>query len=99
MNKKLFPVRQGFHFFRNFRFLAPMFRDARMGKYKKIPWKSAFGIFAAVLYVITPLDLIPEFIIGFGFIDDFAVSMLAMKAIDMDIEHYKMWQKEQEIVP
>lgn len=94
MSEKMLPAKTGFRFFRNLKFLLPMLQDSKSGKYKKFPWKSVLGIIAAVLYVITPLDLIPEFIIGFGFIDDFAVSLLAMKAIDMDIEHYKMWQKE-----
>jgi len=98
MNDKIFPVLKTFHFFRKYRFLSPMFRDARSGKYKKIPWKSVLGIFFTVIYVIMPVDLIPEFIIGFGFIDDLGVFLLAAKAIDMDIDHYKMWQKEQDFV-
>lgn len=38
-------------------------------------------LMGAVAYFVTPIDVIPDFIAGFGFTDDAAVLLAAMKAI------------------
>jgi uncharacterized membrane protein YkvA (DUF1232 family) len=38
-------------------------------------------LMGAIAYFVTPIDVIPDFIIGFGFTDDAAVLMAAISAI------------------
>ena len=41
----------------------------------QMPWQSAASVIAALLYFITPLDMIPDIILGIGYADDLAVKM------------------------
>jgi uncharacterized membrane protein YkvA (DUF1232 family) len=47
---------------------------------------------AAIAYFILPTDLIPDFVAGFGFTDDFAVIMLVLKRLGPAVkpEHYAL---------
>lgn len=43
---------------------------------KDTPWKAKLALCTAVIYVISPYDLLPDWLLGFGLIDDFAVVSL-----------------------
>ena len=49
---------------------------------------------AVLLYVVNPFDLILDYMIGAGQLDDAAALLLVLQAIHMDLEKYKKWQKE-----
>lgn len=67
--------------------LYEVLRDATAGKFK-IPWLSVAAITAALLYFISPLDIIPDFIPGIGWIDDALVISLAISAVRVDLLRY-----------
>lgn len=46
-----------------------MVRDIQRGAYKDVPWFTIATIVMALLYVLNPMDLIPDFIPGLGYID------------------------------
>ncbi len=64
------------------------------GEYREIPWKSLITIIGSVIYFLMPIDFIPDFIIGLGFIDDATVLGLIIKQINRDIEKYAEWRKD-----
>jgi uncharacterized membrane protein YkvA (DUF1232 family) len=37
------------------------------------PWKVKAILAAAILYLLSPFDLVPDWIMGFGFLDDLTV--------------------------
>lgn len=47
-------------------------------EYTDIPLTSIISILAALIYVISPIDLIPDFIPGIGYFDDAAVVTLVL---------------------
>lgn len=63
------------------------------GTYKEIPKKSIIMIIAAIIYFVSPVDLIPDFIVGAGYIDDAAVIAFAIKQIAEDLEKFKLWKE------
>jgi uncharacterized membrane protein YkvA (DUF1232 family) len=69
-----------------------MLKDYREGRYD-VPWKTIAAIVVALLYFISPIDLLPDFIPGLGYIDDAFVIGLAMKFIGDDIEKYRNLKK------
>ncbi len=93
LNKNL-PAKTSF--LGNLKYGGQMWRDYRKKQYPKFPWKSLLAITTAFLYVVFPVDIIPEYIVGFGLIDDAVITALAIKAIDMDIADYKKWMAENE---
>ena len=44
----------------------------------------------ALAYVIFPIDIIPDFILGVGYIDDVFVVGIVMKSLSGEIERYKI---------
>ena len=47
---------------------------------------------AGLIYIVTPVDLIPDYILGPGLLDDAAVIGIVLQAIQMDLNKYKKWQ-------
>lgn len=62
--------------------------DITTGKYKDYSKAKLVIIVAAVIYVVSPLDLFPDFIFG-GFIDDVSIVVWVLKEIGEELEKYK----------
>ncbi|MBB2146891.1 DUF1232 domain-containing protein [Pedobacter sp. LMG 31464] len=65
------------------------------GSYTTIPKGSIIAIVAGLLYFISPLDLIPDFIAGLGFVDDALILSLVYKQVAKDLEKYLSWKAAQ----
>jgi uncharacterized membrane protein YkvA (DUF1232 family) len=65
------------------------------GSYTTIPKGSIVAIVAGLLYFISPLDLIPDFIAGLGFVDDALILSLVYKQVAKDLEKYLSWKAAQ----
>lgn len=63
------------------------------GKYKDVPVTTIILIIAAIIYVLNPFDLIPDFIPGVGFIDDALVIALVLRSTLNDIEKFREWER------
>ena len=72
-----------------------MLQDYRKGAYKDVPWFTIASIVFALLYVLNPLDLMPDFIPGLGYVDDFAVLTVALRFIETDLHKYLDWKLEE----
>jgi len=55
-----------------------------VGEYD-MPWKMAAALGAALIYVLNPFDLIPDFIPFAGFVDDMVVVSLCMKLVKKEL--------------
>ena len=62
------------------------------GEYRRLPWKAIAFVAAGLLYFVTPADLIPDFILGTGFLDDAVVVAYVMKAIRDDLARFEDWE-------
>src|SRR5689334_9772388 len=52
----------------------------RLYRDRRVPFAAKAGLTAAVVYVISPIDLIPDFVFPlFGFADDVAVMWFALR--------------------
>jgi uncharacterized membrane protein YkvA (DUF1232 family) len=67
------------------------------GEYKDIPKKTIVLIITALIYFISPIDLIPDWLPG-GFIDDAALVTWVVQSISSDIQKFKIWKKKAKIV-
>ena len=52
------------------RLLWMVLRDYANGSYRKVPWKSLAALAAAVAYVLSPVDLVPDVLFPVGLADD-----------------------------
>lgn len=65
------------------------------GSYRQISTQSLLMIVASVVYFVSPIDLIPDFILGFGLIDDATVLAWTIKACASDLASFLAWEDEQ----
>jgi len=70
-----------------------LIRDYWNGRYRTVPWKTIAAVAGALLYVMNPLDLIPDLIFGFGFLDDAGVVALCLKWVEADLHKYAAWKE------
>ena len=74
--------------------LVAMIKDYVSGDYRALPQRTLLAAAFAVLYVIDPLDLVPDFIPGIGLMDDAAVVAFVVKALQSDIHDYRTWTQK-----
>lgn len=75
------------------RLMFSMLRDYWQGNYREVPWKSIAAIAGALVYVLNPLDLIPDLLFGFGFLDDAGVVAACLALVESDLLHYAAWKE------
>ena len=63
------------------------------GEYKKIPKKTLILLVAALIYLVNPFDLIPDFIPGIGYLDDARVIIFVFQSIFEDIQEFARWKE------
>ncbi|MDT0650505.1 YkvA family protein [Autumnicola edwardsiae] len=69
-----------------------MLQDYRSGTYKNIPWFTIAAVTFALLYVLNPFDVVPDFIPGLGYIDDFAIMTVTLRFLETDLHSYLDWK-------
>lgn len=63
------------------------------GRYKQLPWTSILTSVAAIIYFVNPFDLVPDFIIGAGLLDDATVIAMAVNALSKDLAAFRVWEQ------
>jgi len=62
--------------------------------YQDIPIGSIIAIISALIYFVSPIDLLPDSIPVLGYVDDAAVFAFIWKMVEDDVEDYKKWQEK-----
>ncbi|MCY1433304.1 hypothetical protein D3C76_677750 [compost metagenome] len=65
------------------------------GEYRAISLKAVVTVVAGLLYFVSPLDAIPDWLLGVGMLDDIAVLAWVMKAITDELEAFRAWRHRQ----
>jgi len=65
------------------------------GQYKIQSFRYLLMILAAIIYLVNPFDLIPDFIFGVGLVDDLAVVTWVYQALSTEVNAFARWEKEQ----
>ena len=69
-----------------------LLRDRATGVYTETPWTTIAALTGALLYVLSPIDLVFDFIPIIGFLDDAVVIGLAIKLAQPDLAKYRAWK-------
>ncbi len=78
------------------RLMVSCVRDYWTGAYRELPWKTIAAMTGAIVYLVTPVDVIPDFVPLIGYVDDAAVLTLALRWVRADLEVYRGWKERQE---
>lgn len=63
------------------------------GSYRQVSTRALLMIVAAVVYFVSPIDLIPDFILGLGFLDDATVLAWTIRACAADLAAFLAWER------
>ncbi len=74
--------------------LLRLIRAYAKGEYRKVSWQSMVVVVGAVLYVVSPIDVIPDFILGSGLLDDAGVLAFVLRKVHGEIEEFLEWERE-----
>ena len=66
-----------------------MLKDFFTKKYTKVPVGTIVSIAATLLYVLAPIDLIPDLMPFVGYLDDAGIVALCINGFKADLETYK----------
>lgn len=72
--------------------MVSMLKDYVTRRYREVPYWAISAVSLALLYVLNPLDVLPDVIIGVGYLDDATVIAFCLRLIEKEIEKYKAWK-------
>jgi uncharacterized membrane protein YkvA (DUF1232 family) len=73
--------------------MVSMVTDYSLGNYEDVEWRNIAAITGAIIYFVSPIDVIPDFIPEIGFLDDALVIKLALDFSRNDFDAYKKWKQ------
>ncbi|ANI33230.1 hypothetical protein D3C76_503540 [compost metagenome] len=65
------------------------------GEYRAISPKALVTVVAGLLYFVSPIDAIPDWLLGVGFLDDIAVLGWVLKTVADELARFKAWRDSQ----
>ncbi|MFW6325090.1 MAG: YkvA family protein [Desulfovibrionales bacterium] len=69
-----------------------LLRAYRTGAYREIPWWAISAIAFTLIYLLNPLDIIPDFIPVLGQIDDAMVIAVCLYMVEKELTKFKEWE-------
>jgi uncharacterized membrane protein YkvA (DUF1232 family) len=72
--------------------LVSMLHDYVTGAYREAPFGAIAAIAMAILYLVSPFDVIPDFIPVIGYMDDAGVIALCLRMVRNDVVKYGEWK-------
>ena len=72
--------------------LLALLRAYASGEYRQVSTGSLITIVAAVLYFVVPMDLIPDFLLALGLVDDAAVIGYVFSVVRAEIRDFEAWR-------
>lgn len=73
-----------------------MIADYVKGNHKDVPLASIITLTAAIIYLVSPINLIPDVVPVIGQLDDAGVIWLALQAVHNDLMSYSEWKTLQD---
>lgn len=61
-------------------------------RYKEISQENLLSIIAAVAYFVSPLDLLPDFVEGAGYLDDAIIVRSVQRGVKADLDRFMEWE-------
>lgn len=74
--------------------LVRLLKAWRSGEYAGIATRDLLTMVAAIIYLISPFDLIPDFVPVAGYIDDAAVIAWLFESLGDELAQFRKWEKQ-----
>lgn len=73
-----------------------MAKDWITGTYKDVSLTAMLTILGGIIYFLSPIDLIPDFLPVIGYLDDLYILSTVIDQVRKEIDKYKVWKKANE---
>ncbi len=95
LQKKLKDSNDLSRFLKDVTLLLGLIKDYYLGNYRVVPYTTIAAVVVGLLYVINPIDFIPDFIPVIGYIDDAIMIALCLRMAERDLKRYARWKDSQ----
>jgi uncharacterized membrane protein YkvA (DUF1232 family) len=75
-----------------FQAMLRLIRAYSQGNYRDVPESTMVVIIAAIIYVVNPLDVIPDALPALGYLDDATVLALAVRRARQALDDFMTWE-------
>lgn len=72
-----------------------MVHDYVKGNYREVPVALIVSVVAALMYLVSPVDIIPDIFPLIGYADDAAVIYFVFCTLHNELEEYSIWKENQ----
>lgn len=79
-------------FIKDFLILLGLIKSLVTGEYSGVSGKTVMALIIGFVYLVSPIDFIPDFFSIFGFVDDITVIGLITYLVKEDLEKYRQWK-------
>lgn len=79
-------LKYAFSFFKRIHLLSKFIKDKNISRLKK--FKIIGILFLGFLYFVSPIDVVPEFFVGLGIIDDGVILIYILTIINEELDKY-----------
>jgi uncharacterized membrane protein YkvA (DUF1232 family) len=80
------------------RLMLSLVKDYVTGRYREVPYWAISATALALLYVLNPVDILPDLIPVIGYLDDATVVAFCLKLMERELDKYKAWRAQQDKV-
>jgi uncharacterized membrane protein YkvA (DUF1232 family) len=81
------------HLWADLPLLFRLFNAWKQGSYRGLSVRTLASIAVGILYILSPVDAIPDFIPGIGLIDDAAILALLLHSLAQDLAAFRIWEQ------
>jgi uncharacterized membrane protein YkvA (DUF1232 family) len=65
------------------------------GEYRAISSQALLSVVACLLYFLSPLDAVPDWLVAVGFLDDLAVLAWVLRTWEKELDAFRAWRAAQ----
>ena len=76
----------------DFKLLYSLLKDYWKGRYRDVSFWSILVFVAGIIYVLSPFDILPDFIPFIGQIDDALILIFCIFFLEKDLHKYREWK-------
>lgn len=62
------------------------------GEYRSIPWGVMVALVSALIYFLSPIDLIPDMLVGLGLFDDSVILAFVAAQFKSELDRFALWE-------
>lgn len=77
--------------------IASLIKNYASGEYRDISRGSIISVVAALIYFVSPIDLIPDFVPMLGFADDLALLTFVISKLGNELEKFQLWEMNKDL--